>query len=183
MRINQIRRGDIYYADLNPVIGSEQGDTRPVLVVQNNIGNKHSPTVVVVPLTSSKKAFLPTHVRVSRMRGLNVDSTALTEQVRTIDKSRLDGYIGRIGAGEQLAVDGALAVSVGLAPNSPSEGEGLVLSLCYRCKCEFEAAGRVLVKCGWQEYKEPCDRCRVGMGLDYMVFEKKEEEACYEFCA
>jgi len=63
----QIRRGDIYYADLNPVIGSEQGDIRPVLVVQNNVGNKHSPTVVVVPLTSSKKAFLPTHVKVSRM--------------------------------------------------------------------------------------------------------------------
>ena len=65
--VQQIRRGDIYYADLNPVIGSEQGDIRPVLVVQNNVGNKHSPTVVVVPLTSSKKAFLPTHVKVSRM--------------------------------------------------------------------------------------------------------------------
>jgi len=109
-----IRRGDIYYADLNPVLGSEQGDIRPVLVVQNDTGNKHSPTVVIVPLTSSKKAFLPTHVRISRTGALAMDSTALCEQVRTIDRKRLDGYIGRIDEDTQTAIDAALAVSVGL---------------------------------------------------------------------
>jgi len=112
----QIKRGDIYYADLDPVIGSEQGGTRPVLIVQNDIGNKHSPTVIIIPLTSSNKARLPTHVRIKRTGGLFTDSTALCEQVRTIDKSRLDGYLGRIGTGEQIAVDGAFAVSVGPTP-------------------------------------------------------------------
>ena len=111
-----MRRGDIYYAHLNPVVGSEQGETRPCLVVQNDIGNTHSPTVVIVPLTSSKKAFLPTHVRISRIGGLIADSIALTEQVRTIDRQRLDGYIGKIDSGTQAAVDAALAVSIGLAP-------------------------------------------------------------------
>ena len=109
-----MKRGDIYYARLNPVVGSEQGETRPCLVVQNDVGNAHSPTVVVVPLTSSKKAFLPTHVKIRRTGGLVTDSTALTEQVRTIDRRRLDGYIGSIDSGTQAAVDAALAVSVGL---------------------------------------------------------------------
>jgi len=121
----QIKRGDIYFADLNPVIGSEQGDTRPVLIVQNDIGNRHSPTVVVVPLTGSKKAFLPTHVRIKRMSGLFVDSTALCEQVRTIDRTRLEGCVGRIRADEQILVDGALAISVGLMPNRPIAGRVL----------------------------------------------------------
>ena len=113
-----VKRGDIFYADLNPVIGSEQGDVRPVLIVQNDMGNKHSPTVVIVPLTSRKKAFLPTHVRITPTGGLIADSVALCEQIRTIDGRRLDGFIGRIGVDEQAAVDGALAVSVGLAPGS-----------------------------------------------------------------
>jgi len=113
-----VKRGDIFYADLNPVIGSEQGDIRPVLIVQNDIGNRHSPTVVIVPLTSSKKAFLPTHVRISRTGTLVVDSTALCEQVRTIDRRRLDGYIGQIGGDIQAAIDAALAVSVGLMQGS-----------------------------------------------------------------
>jgi len=110
-----VKRGDIFYADLNPVVGSEQGGVRPVLVLQNNRGNTHSPTTIVVPLTGSKKAFLPTHVRIMRTGGLIADSVALCEQIRTIDRRRLDGYLGRIGTDEQTAVDGALAVSMGLA--------------------------------------------------------------------
>lgn len=113
--MSEIKRGDIYYASLNPVVGSEQGGIRPCLIVQNEAGNAHSPTVVVVPLTSSKKAFLPTHVRISRTGRLIANSIALTEQVRTIDRKRLDGYIGSIDYGTQAAVDAALAVSVGLA--------------------------------------------------------------------
>ena len=111
MRANQIKRGDIYYADLNPVIGSEQGDTRPVLVVSNNIGNEHSPTVIVTPITSSpRKSMLPTHAIIPRSCGLESDSIALTEQTRTIDRIRLDGYIGRVRGGLQTRIDKALAV-------------------------------------------------------------------------
>ena len=113
-----MKRGDIYYARLNPVVGSEQGETRPCLVVQNDVGNTHSPTVVIVPLTGSKKAFLPTHVKIRRTGGLVTDSTALTEQVRTIDRRRLDGYICSIDSGTQAAIDAALAVSVGLVPHN-----------------------------------------------------------------
>ena len=168
----QIRRGDLYYADLNPVIGSEQGDARPCLIVQNDIGNTHSPTVVIVPLTSSKEAFLPTHVRILRTGALVADSIALCEQVRTIDRRRLDAYIGKIDSDTQDAVDTALAVSVGLA-QKPRKIEPLDLTLCQRCTSEFEDSGYLLIKRGWQETKEPCDICKVGMGWEFSVFDKK----------
>ena len=118
-----MKRGDMFYADLNPAQGSEQSGVRPVLIVQGAKGNKHSPTVVIVPLTSSKKAFLPTHVRIARTGSLVADSTALCEHVRTIDRRRLDGYIGRIDEDIQTAVDAALAVSVGLEEIGGQENE------------------------------------------------------------
>jgi mRNA interferase MazF len=125
MNVNKktILRGEIYYAGLNPVVGSEQGDTRPVLVVQNNIGNKFSPTIVVAPITSNhKKGHLPTHVKLPQSTGLDVDSLALVEQIRTIDRSRLDGYIGRIDTNIQLKIDDALAVCVGIEIFSRIQG-------------------------------------------------------------
>ena len=90
-----IKRGDIYYAELNPVIGSEQGGTRPVLIISNDIGNKHSPTVIIAAITSRvhTKAKLPTHTAVSNYEGLDKDSIILLEQIRTIDKQRLKQYI------------------------------------------------------------------------------------------
>ena len=115
MKTKHIKRGDIYYANLNPVIGSEQSDTRPVLVVQNNIGNKHSPTIVVVPISCKlKKSSLPTHVIIPSSSGIEVDSMALVEQVRAIDRSRIRDYIGQIGGKVQSEVDVALAVCVGI---------------------------------------------------------------------
>ena len=111
----QIKRGDIYYADLNPVIGSEQGDYRPVLIVQNNTGNKHSPTVIVTPITSKLfKNPLPTHAFISKTCGLGSDSIVLTEQIRVIDRSRLDEYIGYAELSVMSKVDKALLVSIGL---------------------------------------------------------------------
>ena len=93
----QIRKGDVYYADLTPVAGSEQGGVRPVLVIQNNTGNRHSPTVIVAAITSrTGKAPLPTHVPLEGVRGLQRDSVILLEQVRTIDRARLREYIGRV---------------------------------------------------------------------------------------
>ena len=112
-----IKRGDIYYAELNPVIGSEQGGTRPVLIISNDIGNRHSPTVIVAAITSRvhTKAKLPTHTAIRDFEGLNKDSIILLEQIRTIDKKRLQEYIGMLSANEMARVDKALAISV--SPN------------------------------------------------------------------
>ncbi len=112
-----VRRGDIYYADLSPVIGSEQGGMRPVLIVQNNVGNKHSPTVIAAAITSQiGKARLPTHIELNaRTYGLSRDSVVLLEQVRTIDKKRLKERMGRLDESLMQQVDNALAVSFGLS--------------------------------------------------------------------
>lgn len=111
-----IKRGEIYYAELNPVIGSEQGGTRPVLVIQNNIGNQYSPTTIVAAITSQiSKAKLPTHVEVrSKRSGLEKDSVILTEQIRTIDKSRLKEKVAVLDPEVMLRVDEAIEVSLGL---------------------------------------------------------------------
>lgn len=111
-----IKRGDIYYADLNPVIGSEQGGTRPVLVISNDIGNKHSPTVIIAAITSRvlTKKKLPTHFYLGGVEGLPENSIILFEQLRTIDKKRLKEYIGIIDRQQILAADKSLLVSLGL---------------------------------------------------------------------
>ncbi len=111
-----IARGELYLADLDPVVGSEQGGLRPVLIVQNDMGNRYSPTVVVLAVTSQlQKARLPTHVLIpAEGRGLQRDSVVLAEQVRTLDKRRLRERIGRLGAEDMASVGRALAVSLGL---------------------------------------------------------------------
>lgn len=111
-----IKRGEIFYAELNPVIGSEQGGTRPVLVIQNDIGNQYSPTTIVVAITSQiSKAKLPTHVEVRAVRsGLERDSVILTEQIRTVDKSRLKEKVAVLDDEVMLRVDDAIEVSLGL---------------------------------------------------------------------
>ena len=117
-RKEDIRRGDIYYADLSPVVGSEQGGIRPVVILQNNVGNRHSPTVIAAAITSRKgKHKLPTHVNMDApVPGLYRDSIILLEQLRTIDKSRLRGKVGSLGEGQMCKLDHALEVSVGLLP-------------------------------------------------------------------
>lgn len=114
-----IRRGDLFYADLNPVVGSEQGGIRPVLVIQNDVGNHFSPTVVAAAITSRKaKNSLPTHILLENVPGLAPTSLLLLEQLRTIDWKRLRGYIGRISKEKMLEVDAALAISIGIGyPN------------------------------------------------------------------
>ncbi|MDR3289227.1 MAG: type II toxin-antitoxin system PemK/MazF family toxin [Peptococcaceae bacterium] len=111
-----IKRGEIYYAELNPVVGSEQGGTRPVLVIQNDIGNQFSPTTVVIAITSQiAKAKLPTHVEVKAKRsGLERDSVILTEQIRTIDKSRLKEKVAFLDDETMQRVDQAMEISLGL---------------------------------------------------------------------
>lgn len=111
-----VKRGDIYYADLSPVVGSEQGGVRPVLIVQNDVGNKFSPTVIAAAITSQKtKTNLPTHIEVDAGNcGLAKDSIVLLEQVRTIDKRRLREKMGTLDGGEMGKVNEALSVSFGL---------------------------------------------------------------------
>ena len=111
-----VRRGDIFYADLSPVVGSEQGGTRPVLIVQNDTGNRHSPTVIAAAITSQTgKARLPTHINIAGGSvGLSKDSVILLEQIRTIDKKRLREHMGRLDDQHMLMVDEAIAVSFGL---------------------------------------------------------------------
>lgn len=112
-----VRRGDVYYADLRPVMGSEQGGVRPVLILQNNVGNRHSPTVIAAPITSRQtKARLPTHVEVGgAVPRLYRHSIVLLEQLRTLDKSRLREQIGAMDAEGMRKIDQALEISVGLA--------------------------------------------------------------------
>ena len=120
MGIRPIHRGDIYYADLTPAIGSEQGGVRPVLIIQNDMGNRHSPTVIAAAITSQlNKAKLPTHIELLDPHcGLTKDSVVLLEQIRTLDKKRLRERMGRLDEEMMEQVDTAIAVSFGLRPRA-----------------------------------------------------------------
>ncbi len=111
-----VKRGDIYYADLSPVVGSEQGGVRPVLIIQNDIGNKYSPTVIATAITSQiNKAKMPTHIELDANEyGLSKDSVVLAEQIRTIDKKRLKEKIGHLDGELMNRVNEALEISFGL---------------------------------------------------------------------
>ncbi len=115
---NIVKRGEIYYADLSPVVGSEQGGMRPVLIVQNDVGNRYSPTVIAAAITSQQnKARLPTHIELSaKTYGLSKNSVVLLEQVRTIDKRRLKEKMGSLDEGTMHRVDNAIAISFGIDP-------------------------------------------------------------------
>ena len=112
----KVTRGDVFYADLNPVVGSEQGGVRPVLIIQNDIGNKYSPTVIIAAITSKiNKAKLPTHVEInSNSSRLDKDSVILLEQIRTIDKKRLQRHITHLEEDTLNRVDKAIEISLGL---------------------------------------------------------------------
>lgn len=116
MEYREIRRGDVFYADLSPVVGSEQGGIRPVLIVQNDVGNRHSPTVIAAAITSKMdKTNLPTHIGLKAgIGGLTKDSVVLLEQIRTLDKQRLRERAGMLPEQELTKIDQALNVSFGL---------------------------------------------------------------------
>lgn len=117
--MNNIYKGNLYYADLEPVIGSEQGGIRPVLIVSNNIGNRYSSTVIIVPLTSKveSKMNLPTHVVIKAFEKIRCDSIALVEQVRVVDKQRLKSFLGRLPSNQLMEVDKSLIVVFGMKEN------------------------------------------------------------------
>ena len=118
-----IRRGDIFYADLSPVVGCEQGGIRPVLVIQNDIGNRYSPTVIVAAITSKSKKELPTHVELGCMEALQKNSVVLLEQIRTIDRIRLLEYIGSVSRLRMLLIDQALLLSIGLSMDKTEQAK------------------------------------------------------------
>ena len=125
-----VKRGDIYYADLSPVVGSEQGGVRPVLIIQNDTGNRYSPTVIAAAITSKVgKTKLPTHIDIHADRvGLSRDSVVLLEQIRTIDKKRLREKMGHLDENMMGAINDALGVSFGLtAPGEANRGDVTVL--------------------------------------------------------
>ena len=163
----EILRGDLYYADLNPVVGSEQGGIRPVLSIQNNTGNKHSPTIIVAAITSKKKTHLPTHISIKEVEPLEKDSVILLEQIRTIDKRRLKGYIGALDEAVMEKVNHALVVSVGLQ----GVDEPLILCLCSVCAQQFyDSPGHVIRRADLgQKHTETCTYCNVRTGFDFEI--------------
>lgn len=170
MEEKRINRGDIYHADLNPIIGSEQGGYRPVLVIQNNRGNQYSPTVIIAAITSKPKTKLPTHVPLKQMAGLEKDSVVLLEQVRTVDKRRLDNYVGRLELEQMLKVDEALCSSIGVRRLD----KPILMSLCPVCAKVFYESGEHFIKRAdkSQEIKEKCMLCNVRQGYDYLIRKK-----------
>lgn len=110
------RRGDIYFADLDPVVGSEQGGTRPVIVIQNDTGNKHSPTLIVATVTTRirKKENMPTHLLIKDNPAFHEASVVQLEQIRTIDKCRIDNYLGKVTPHEMVAIEKALSISLAM---------------------------------------------------------------------
>lgn len=122
-----VHRGDIYYADLSPVVGSEQGGVRPVLIVQNDVGNRYSPTVIAAAITSQTgKTKLPTHININANKcGLSKDSVVLLEQVRTLDKKRLKEKMGTLDNGAMTKINQALTISFGLGVNGIGGGGGI----------------------------------------------------------
>ena len=166
-------RGDMYYADLGQGVGSEQNGYRPVLIIQNNTGNQHSPTVIIAAITSKtdEKPKLPTHYYMDAECGLQLPSVVLLEQLRTIDKGRLESYIGRLPARHIQGVDRALAVSIGLP--TPAENK-MVLCLCSACARNFRDTGTYSVRRIYENTeRDTCTYCNRGGGLDYEIMAKR----------
>ena len=162
-----IRRGQIYLADLDPVIGSEQGGVRPVLVIQNNIGNRYASTVIVAPLTGKVARELPTHVVLPPQDGLQKASTVMLEQIRTLDKARLETRLGRVSGKWMRRVDSAMAVSLGIRESSH------VTTLCGVCARALRDDGgcRVIRVDPDQRSAGACAYCGSRAGYDYVVRE------------
>ena len=170
-----VKRGDIFYADLRQVVGSEQGGCRPVLIVQNDTGNKHSPTGIAAAITSQTgKARLPPHISLpGHDVGLTKDSVILLEQLRTIDKKRLGAYIGHLEEKHIRKINHALAVSVGLIEEVP---ENLIMCLCPACANNFYGTGSYYLRRvhpGRVE-KDICTYCGQRPGFDYEVVKRHQ---------
>lgn len=188
----EILRGQIYYANLDPALGSEQGGIRPVLILQNNLGNAYSPTVITAPITSQmKKMDQPTHVPISSFRGLARCSMVMLEQVRTIDKQRLRNYVGRLDDEIMDQVGQALCVSLGtgvirkknrpVMADKPQETadkpKEMTLCLCAVCASQFiSSPDHIILRVDpLQKKKDTCTYCDFREGYDYRIIPRKKQ--------
>lgn len=165
------KRGDVFFADLGQGIGSEQMGYRPVVIIQNDTGNKHSPTVVVAAVTSKvdANAKQPTHCFIGAEYGLELPSVILLEQIRTLDKQRLEKYVGRLSKKHLNDLNHALAISVGLIPAQ----ENLVLCLCKPCADNFRLDGKYdLIRVMEAQVRDTCTYCNHRMGFEYELVPK-----------
>lgn len=166
-------RGEIYYADLGKGIGSEQEGYRPVVIIQNDVGNKHSPTVIIASISSRivGKSKLPTHYYINAEDGLREPSVVLLEQIRTIDKHRLGQRIGKLSEKHLQGINHALAISIGLIEPAP---QNLTLCFCSTCANNFYGTGAFVLKRIDQDAveKDTCTYCGQRRGYDYTVMKK-----------
>ncbi len=166
-------RGDMYYADLGQGIGSEQEGYRPVVIIQNNVGNRHSPTVIIASITSKKdaKPKLPTHYYIDAEDGLELPSIVLLEQLRTVDKRRLGDFIGHLSEKHIQGINHALAISIGLIESVPKK---LILCLCSACADNFYGTGAYSLRRidPQQTEKDTCTYCNQRKGYDYEIIPK-----------
>jgi len=171
-----IRRGDIYYADLDPAVGSEQAGSRPILIIQNNIGNLHGPTVIVTALThhADQKTQLPTHCVLKGVRGLKFESVVLGEQIRTLDKRRLTEFVGRLNRKTMRKVDHVIKVSLGLIEDK--RNNEMILSLCPTCAGFFyDSPDYYIKRTDMNQYaKETCDYCQSRRGFTFSIVNKQK---------
>ena len=170
-------RGQLYYADLNKGVGSEQEGYRPVLIIQNDVGNKYSPTVIVAAVTSKVgvKPKLPTHYFIeANTVGLTAPSIVLLEQLRTLDKRRLERYIGRVDSCHIREINRALAVSVGLMEEMP---ENLIMCLCPTCANNFYGTGSYFLRRVNTDSSEKdiCTYCVQRRGFDHEVVQRPKD--------
>ncbi|HHZ07079.1 MAG TPA: type II toxin-antitoxin system PemK/MazF family toxin [Clostridiales bacterium] len=167
-------RGDLYYADLEQGVGSEQNGHRPVVIIQNNVGNKYSPTVIVAAITAKVgvKAKLPTHYYINAEDGLEQPSIILLEQLRTIDKHRLENYIGQLSPKHIEGLNHALAISLDLINKI---NDALIMSLCPVCERHFRDTGsyRIYHLDPNQTEKDTCTYCNHRTGFDCVLIRRK----------
>lgn len=166
------KRGEIYMADLDPVVGSEQGGNRPVLIIQNNTGNRFSSTVIVAAITTKKNPGQPTHVQLGARFGLPARSLLEAEQTRTLDKSRLKQRIGQLDRETMSQVDHALKVSMDLMRNEPNR-----ITLCPQCASAFYASASHYIRRvdRYQADRSKCDYCNTRRGFDYWLVDKQKQ--------
>ena len=166
----EVQRGEIYHADLNPVFGSEQGGYSPVLIIQNNRGNRHSPTVIIAAITSRPKTKLPTHVLIRGIEGLEKESFVLLEQIRTLDKLRLEDYVGKLNREQMMKVDKALRSSTGIKKLD----KPILMCLCPVCaKPFYNSKEHFIIRADQvQQIKEVCMFCNSRKGYDYLIRKK-----------
>lgn len=177
----QIRWGDIYYCDLGTGKGSVQSKLRPVLVVQNNVGNENGPTTVVAAISSVvKKMYLPTHVILDTSCGLKEESVVMLEQIRTVDvEAELKEYIGTITNKETVAaIKQGLAIELGLLGRPIKNQASLVLTLCTKCRNDFLRNPENILqrRDRMQSAKECCDICQMRSGFEYIIRKKHQTE-------